>query len=383
MKDLEKTVKKYPFKPWNWDYLTVNANISIDFILKTLKNKKFKWNIKLILKNPNATLEIVEANFKKVKWCMNKLSRMITVDFHDRHPELEYVWGLGGLSNNPNITPEFVKMYPDKDWDYGLYGLSRNPNMDLEFFLQNKLSDPSLNPNCSIEMVDHFKARLSYPLLSKYINPEIVDHYITKKERKNWNFNTLSINKKLNHEFVEKYIHEDFDWTVINIDFESWKNIPDIAKIWKGLSSNPNITLEFIENHIDMQWDYSADGLSGNPIMRTWFIKKYSRKHWAYGIYGLSDNPGICEKLVKSIPRKSWYYPSLSKNPGISAKYILYNSDKNWNKRNVNLNITLSLDDLKYIDINFHLLSMNKSLTHEMVDLYIDNGWNWVEISRN
>jgi hypothetical protein len=383
---LEKLVKKYTEKPWRWDFLTVNKNISIDFIVKN-KNRPFKWDFKQLLNNPNITLDIVESNLHSVEWCMHGLSRIVTEAFHDRHPELNYVWGLGGMSNNPNLSYDFVSSYPDKDWDYSIYGLSRNKRMGMDYFkvLGNIASDPSMNEGITIEIIDFFKCRLSYPILSKYIDPDIVDYYLSRGDKtKNWNFGAsgLSSNPRLTYKMVEKYPDKNWDYTVINIDFMKWNPPGRKHKIWKDLSCNPNVTPEFISLHLDKPWNFDAGGLSNNPLITPDFIMKHCARHWSYGVCGLSDNTVITESLLDRMSNKEWYFPSLSRNNSISIDYILAHPDKSWNYRYVNLNENISIHNIDMIDKNFSLLSMNPAITIEIVEKYIDEPWNWSELSR-
>jgi hypothetical protein len=389
----------YPDKDWRWDFLTVNKDISLEFILKT-KNKRrsknekgvllFKWKLELVLDNPNITLEFIKRNIKKFKWCIHGLSRIVTEEFHDEHPELNYVWGIGGMSNNPNISFEFVKKYPDKDWDYTMHGLSRNPNMNAEFFrrLGIYVSDPSLNPKITIETIDLFKCRISYQLLSRYVDPDIVDHYLsdgTASTSKNWCFNArgLSLNVKLTHKLVDKYPNKDWDWSSINVDFSKMKNIPKNSRIWRELSSNPNVTPEFVSENINRPWNFDAGGLSNNTNIDIDFIKRCKSRHWNYSVCGLSDNPTVTPQFVLETLNKEWYFPSLSSNKGIPVKFILDNERFAWNYRYVNSNESIDIDNLDLFEKSFELLSMNPSVTFEIIQKYINKPWNWAELSRH
>lgn len=383
---LETLVKMYTDKPWKWDFLTVNKNISLEFILKN-KKEPFKWKWDMLLDNPNINLECIEKHLKKVKWCMFGLSRIVTEEFHNRHPELKYIWGLGGMSNNPHISYEFVSMYPDKDWDYSMYGLSRNKNMGIEYFktLGTVLSDPTLNEGITIEIIEFFKWRLSYTILSKYIDPEIVDHYISKGDTmKNWDFGIdgLSTNPRLTYKIVEKYPDRDWDYSSINIDFVKWKPPARKHKIWKELSCNPYVTTEFISMHLDKPWNFDAGGLSSNESITPEFITKHSARRWSYGVCGLSDNKIITPEFVTENINKRWYFPSLTRNNSISIEYIIANPNHPWDYRYLNLNKTINITNLNDFKKNFGLLSMNDSVTLEIVQKYINEPWNWSELSR-
>ena len=48
MNELEKLLKKYPDKPWNWEWISRNPNITIDIINQ---NPDKPWNWDLISNN--------------------------------------------------------------------------------------------------------------------------------------------------------------------------------------------------------------------------------------------------------------------------------------------------------------------------------------------
>ena len=54
---LWKFIEKYPNKPWDWDYISKNPNITMEIIEK-YPNKPWDWC--LISQNPNITMEIIE-----------------------------------------------------------------------------------------------------------------------------------------------------------------------------------------------------------------------------------------------------------------------------------------------------------------------------------
>lgn len=385
MKDIEILVKKYPEKPWCWKYLTVNENISPQFIIKNLD---YKWDIKNFLANPNITLKFVEKHLKTVEWCMYKLSRMVTVEFLKKHPDLDYKWGSNGLSNNPNVTYEFFSKFPDKEWDFSANGLSKNPNMGIKFFKIYKDNeeelriDPSMNPNATYDIIKLYRSKVVPSVMSKYIKVDVIDQIIKNEKKCNFVFNSrgISVNPYLRLDFLLKYINKDWDWSIINVDFNSWENPPITPKIWRGLSSNPNIDLKFIETNIDKAWDFSANGLSSNPIIRDWFVVKYKDKNWSYGLYGLSDNPGITEKIIN----KSFDFKSLSKHKGVSLRYIKRHNGKHnkWNYDDINLNPNLTIHNINGIEMNFKKLSINRNINIKIIEAFVDEDWDWKELSK-
>jgi hypothetical protein len=94
--ELEKLLKKYPDKPWDWSRISYNPNITFD-IIQANPDKPWDWS--RISYNPNITFDIIQAN-----------------------PDKPWDWFV--LSYNPNITLDIIKANPDKPWDW--YELSRN-----------------------------------------------------------------------------------------------------------------------------------------------------------------------------------------------------------------------------------------------------------------
>ena len=57
--ELIKLLETFPDKPWNWNFLSQNPNITWD-IVKANQDKPWNWNV--LSWNPNITWDIVKAN---------------------------------------------------------------------------------------------------------------------------------------------------------------------------------------------------------------------------------------------------------------------------------------------------------------------------------
>ena len=90
-------VEKYPNKPWNWNRLSSNPNITMEFIEK-YPDKPWDWNE--LSRNPNITIEIFE-----------------------KYPDKPWDWI--DLSRNTTITMEIIEKYPNKPWNWNI--ISYNP----------------------------------------------------------------------------------------------------------------------------------------------------------------------------------------------------------------------------------------------------------------
>ena len=105
--ELSKLLRQYPDKPWNWNFLSENPNITMKDVLAH-PNESWTWNA--LSANPGITMRDVE----------------------------EHPWGLwnwNALSSNPNITIKDVLAYPDKSWNWDR--LSRNPSISIKDILHS------------------------------------------------------------------------------------------------------------------------------------------------------------------------------------------------------------------------------------------------------
>ena len=101
-------IKKNPDKPWDWDGISRNPNITMEMI----ENDPDKpWNWKYISINPNLTIEMIENNLDKP-------------------------WDWEEISNNPNITIEWIDKYPNKPWYWNWGTFSHTFKKDYEKELQ-------------------------------------------------------------------------------------------------------------------------------------------------------------------------------------------------------------------------------------------------------
>ena len=55
--ELEKLILKYPEKPWDWEWISQNPNITMEMIEKYPEKS---WNWEWISQNPNITMEMIE-----------------------------------------------------------------------------------------------------------------------------------------------------------------------------------------------------------------------------------------------------------------------------------------------------------------------------------
>ena len=77
-------IEKYPNKPWDWEIISENPNLTMEFI-----EKYPTWDWEIISENPNLTMEFIE-----------------------KYPNKPWNWRF--ISRNPNITMKIIEKYIDK-----------------------------------------------------------------------------------------------------------------------------------------------------------------------------------------------------------------------------------------------------------------------------
>ena len=225
----------------------------------------------------------------------------------------------------------------------------------------------------------------------------------------------LHINNLIHHEcftidFFEKNINntcENFDWR------------------WRQFSKNPNLTLDFIEKHIDEDWDWKE--ISRMTILTNDFIDKYSykpfswilitqnksikksedfiRKYHRYNLNWklLSSSPDITLDFISNFEmcineanpnltsKPPWHWWEVSKRKDVTIDFIErfkhYNLD--WTSITKNENLSLDklitvLDGLNKVQWGYwYYLSLRDDISEEIINKYPNKKWNWWWISKN
>ena len=120
-----KLTEKYPNKPWNWNAISKNPNITMNFIEK-YQDKPWIWDCIYI--NPNITMDFIEKY---------------------QHKPCNWKW----ISMNKNITIEFVEKYNDKLNFKFLYNFEQDYKNELKelkelrYIELKETFEPILNKN--------------------------------------------------------------------------------------------------------------------------------------------------------------------------------------------------------------------------------------------
>ncbi len=289
MTTLEKLLVIFPDKPWNFNRLSCNPGITSDFVDRHLDKP---WNIYGLCINPSITPEFIDSHIDK-SWDWYALSKRMTPKFIDCHLDKPWHWGKYGLSNNPNVTLAFIDSHLDKPWHWGKGGLSTNRN----------------------------------------VTPEFIEKHITKPWY--WGYDGLSQNLKVTRKFVDalatrkqsegehskkarstlakiaKYMHDAKSFGTITVHSSFSQSVDD---------------LEFIEENLDMYWNWGKEGLSSNPNVTLEFIKAHSDKPW-----DLSYNPNLTVDFIRQhLDEIEWIPLSSNSLNGVKTFTFLDELEHTW-----------------------------------------------------
>lgn len=167
-----------------------------------------------------------------------------------------------------------------------------------------------------------------------------------------WHPEGLSCNKNLTLEFIlspEFPVPLDkLDWTRVSrmplITLEDVEQHPKLPWIGEGLSSNPNLTPEFVERHF-LDWIWIWKILWANPAMVS-AITDPNCAYWPQDIKGLSRNPKLPLSLVLENPDWGWDFTALVSHPEFTVEMGL--------KLNISKDAWTLL--LQHIDIDINTL---------------------------
>ena len=173
------------------------------------------------------------------------------------------------------------------------------------------------------------------------------------------------------------------------------KKYPDKDWNMDAVSSNPNISLDFIRDNPNIKWSW-FNGVSYNPNLTCDFVNEYNKRNWnwKYLSQHLSMNKEFIDKNKNNINFKylsrnkhisilfisKTKYPwhingGLTHNPNLRFRYVIKNIFLLWCIDLLSENPNMSLNDIeKYDDFNWNwskIIKYNENITIEFVHKYI------------
>jgi hypothetical protein len=215
----DKLKKSSTLKNWNFDFLSLNPKIKFSDIVKY---KHFYWNWRYVSSRDDLDFTFVFDNLN-LNWDWYQLShnKNLTLEILDNNINLDWDWKM--VSANSNLTFTNPKKYPKINYEY----LSKNSN--LTFDVVNNLDinywnfdELSFHPNLSFNFVFGWDwyllsrhPKLSLDIIQDYFN---LNYYDRVNSKHKWEMKGLSENPNLTIDFIVKNITEDWNWQMISIN---------------------------------------------------------------------------------------------------------------------------------------------------------------------
>lgn len=158
---------------------------------------------------------------------------------------------------------------------------------------------------------------------------------------------------------------------------------------WIKLSSNPNVTLEMIEDNLDKPWN--GYGLSNNPNMTVEFVEAHPEFKWHSGdlmmkmklsVQDILENPKLQEwnyvsqnkqlDLEEILERQDlpWKWVDVSYHPDFTLRHFLEYPHLPWGLVSLSSNSKVTeADVLRHPEIEWHILGliMNPNISHQFI----------------
>lgn len=312
---IERLLRYFPDKPWDWNHLSQNPSVTWDVIQKHLDKP---WNWYYVSLKHSVTWDIIQQN-PDIPWHWKNISGnpSITLKIVQQNPDKQWYWTT--LSENPSVaTPEIVRQNPGERWSWST--LSRNSSITCKFVTEN-LDKPwswfrlSSNPSINCEFIQqNLDKAWSWWEISK--RPSITWDFLKQNLNRRWSFHYLSYNPSLPWKLVQQNPNKTWNWSDLSGNFYV-------------------VTWDIVRQNLDKPWDWNI--LSKNSSVATWdIVQKNLDKPWDWN--ELSSNPSISWEIVQQNPDKPWSLDGLSSNPSISWEVVQQNPYKEWNWFNLSQN---------------------------------------------
>lgn len=347
-----------------------------------------KINWRFFSKNDALTIEIIEKFSDKIYWKeLSVMNKNLTIDFIDKYfDKINHTI----LSYHENITLNFIKKYEISLLDTDYIYLSKNKHLSINIvkYLGNKLhwcNISKYNKNLTYEIIIEYYDCINFELLScnECIPSDLIDKML--KEKKFNYATTYSYSKHLQLPFIA--FRANFTLELI----EKYKSLFD-EYTWIHLSSNPNLSYEFIEKNSDKLCWLSL--VVSNPLITVELIEKYAIPKgidWHYISQCKNLNEEFIEKYGQSSVGQNGEgcpckldWNALSKNI-CNDEYLIekYKDFVNWDIISTRTDL-INLEFIKKYDnfINYIHLSANRKLPHELIEILFDKLY-WNKLSSN
>ena len=286
---------------------------------------------------------------------MNPNIRMIDVNIID-NPNINLDFNM--LSKNPSITMEFIEANYHLNWN-PIY-IADNPNITEEFiykyFTREKINNFCINEGINETEWDSIYNQIFGDLATN----DNISYDLLEKLYKSGNISIYDI-----------LIHPNYTLNLIKQTIHIYTELQkDEESIYRWLSKNQNITIDFILDNLEKKWNWGS--LTINKGIKVSDILNNRHLPWENSWY---LNPNIMPyDLIKYKKMKITDWVSVSSNVNVSMEYIFNNLDLPWDWNYVSFNPNLTPDIIAYNpQINWNYENIGNNLMTYNPEYYKKN----------
>lgn len=361
MNCLEKLLKRYPDSGWNMGKLSENPNMTIGIVKKNLRknfdwkklsrnggitikeierNPNFNWSKEDTYQNPNVTREYILKNMSEYNISVRKKYDQCDC-FTGYTWSVPYSCPVNIMFNNPKLMSEMEVMFYLSKHNRHYLDYRRNISFKLLDHIMFFYGIPDYEPwnlysmSSGVTMEDVKRTELLHVELrrdrihgedfkdKKYSNIANAEaHSYWRKW--NWNYSGLSSNPNLTIDYIRYYIkYKDFFNLKENAKY-GYRSPKHTEWNWDNISKNSAFTMDHIAVNSDLPWNYQC--VSANLNINMQFVLDNPDENWDWD--ELSRNPGIKMKDINDHSELSWNFKFVSANPNITEKFIHENFHK-------------------------------------------------------
>lgn len=293
-----KYILENPDFKWDWNIISyMNKKITEDDILGHLD---LPWDWQIMSENRYITFKLIEKT-KDKPWDWDWLSISNDV-IPDRNipwafilDNLDLDWNWCHLTTRPDITWEYMQDNKHLPWD--CLNKMRNPNMPLEYILKNYIPYTILNDTKHINEI---------------IEADKYDTYYSGNSLAHMNaYMFMTWNKHVTLENLEKIYAK---YKVL------FQDPGHFALFMRGLTTNPRITLDYVLNHPEMEWNWEL--LCNNINITLADVIQHPEIPWSYSL--LSEKEYLTIEFIESNLDKPWDWETLSSHDFNISKQTFY-----------------------------------------------------------
>jgi len=369
----------------DWENYTLSTKIDINFVAKN--RDIIRWCYKGLSSNLSLTTEFIDANpDKEFDWRHLTRHPCIDLNYIKAHPErswtlVNFVYNpnfnidwllylreqdseifnnrdtLYQASRHPNITMDDILNHGDIPWHYG--GVASNPNINIKFIRTLRVESEPLDPSNYV-LGSRVMVRIGGEVKKEeYVCGGIYNYWCCKGEVVCGRYGTspnnvlVKVNSctvlRVNPKKIECVSgHRCVDclsWGVLSLNesvtMDMIEDNLDLPWCYGSVSLNPNITIDFIRKHDD-RVDFVR--LSRNSNLEFGWVTAYPDRNWDFMF--LSSHEKLTIEIVRALPDAKWDYKLLSTNSNISVREMLKNMDLPWCHKGMSLNSGLTYEDV-------------------------------------